>query len=104
MPSLYVKILISVIEKKLNENNVEFDFKMGTVLVIFSFFCTDNEHGITFAAISLIPAALSLISAELSPIHVGLSPIPVALSRSLRQSAMPRCRSLSDSLNNVKHC
>ena len=42
LPSLYVKFLISIIEKKLNENYVEFDFSMGTVLVIFSFFWMDN--------------------------------------------------------------
>ena len=35
----FAKILISIIEKKnLINNYVEFDFSMGTVLVIFSFF------------------------------------------------------------------
>ena len=34
----YVKILLSIVEKKINENYVEFDFRMGAVLVIFSFF------------------------------------------------------------------
>ena len=29
---------ISIVEKKKNENYIEFDFRMGTVLVIFSFF------------------------------------------------------------------
>ena len=29
-------------KKKLNENYVEFDFRIGNVLVIFSFFWTDN--------------------------------------------------------------
>ena len=28
--------------KKINENYVEFDFRMGTILVICSFFRTDN--------------------------------------------------------------
>ena len=45
------------------------------------------QHGITFAAISTIPAGPSPISAQLSPISAELSPIPAALSRSLR-----RCR------------
>ena len=34
--------LISIVEKKVNANYVEFDFIMGTVLVIFSFFWTEN--------------------------------------------------------------
>ena len=38
----YVKILISSVEKKMNENYVEFDFRMGSVFVIFLFFLTDN--------------------------------------------------------------
>ena len=41
-PPPFVKILISIIEKKINENYVEFYFSMGTVLVIFSFFSMDN--------------------------------------------------------------
>ena len=40
------------------------------------------KDGITFAAISTIPAAPSPISAELSPISAELSPIPAALPRS----------------------
>ena len=48
------------------------------------------QHGITFAAISTIPAAPSPISAELSPISAELTPIPAALSRSLRRSADAR--------------
>ena len=36
------KCLISFVEKKLNENYVEYDFRIGTVLLIFSFFWTDN--------------------------------------------------------------
>ena len=42
-PPPFVKILISIIEKKVNENFVEFGFRMGTVLVIFSFFWVDND-------------------------------------------------------------
>ena len=43
-PPEFVKNLISFIEKNnLNENYVEFDFIMGTVLMIFSFFQTDND-------------------------------------------------------------
>ena len=62
-------------------------------------------HGITFAAISTIPAAPSPISAELLPISAELSPIPMVLSRSLRRSAAARrCRSLRDSLNIINHC
>ena len=38
LPLQFVKFLISIVEKKLNENYVEFYFSMGTVLVIFSFF------------------------------------------------------------------
>ena len=61
-------------------------------------FRTEYRHGITFSAISTIPAASSLISPKLSP-------IPEALSRSLRRSAaaqspMRQCRSLRDSINN----
>ena len=41
--SPFIKILISIIEKKINENCVDFDFKMSAVLVIFSFFWTDNN-------------------------------------------------------------
>ena len=42
-PPLFVKILISIIEeKKWNKNYVEFDFRMGTVLLIFSFFWNDK--------------------------------------------------------------
>ena len=38
-PPQYGKFLISIVEKKdLDENYVEFDFSMGTVRVIFSFF------------------------------------------------------------------
>ena len=38
-PPQFVKLLISIVEKKdLNENYVEFNFSMGIVLVIFSFF------------------------------------------------------------------
>ena len=39
----FVKLLISIVKKKLNENYAEFDFSMSTVLVIFSFFWTDND-------------------------------------------------------------
>ena len=49
-------------------------------------------HGITFAAISTIPATPSPISAELSPISVD------------RRAPMRRRRSLRDSLNIIKHC
>ena len=39
LPSSFVSFFISIIEKKyLNENYVEFNLRMGTVLVIFSFF------------------------------------------------------------------
>ena len=41
-PLPFVKILISIKKKKMNENYVEFDFRMGTVLVIFSFFWIDD--------------------------------------------------------------
>ena len=37
-PLPFVKVIISIIENKMNKNYVEFDFKMGTVFVIFSFF------------------------------------------------------------------
>ena len=39
----HVKILISIVKKKVNENYVEFYFRMGTVLVIFSIFWMDND-------------------------------------------------------------
>ena len=39
----FVKLLISIIEKKLDENYVEFYFSISTVLVIFSFFRTGND-------------------------------------------------------------
>ena len=62
------------------------------------------QHGITFAAISTIPAAPSPISAELSP-------IPATLSRSLRRLAAapsPIVARLAKHnktlLNIVKHC
>ena len=43
LPLSFGKIWISIIEKKnWNENCGEFDFRMGTVLGIFSFFWTDN--------------------------------------------------------------
>ena len=35
---MFLKILISIVERKKNENYVEYDFSMGTVLVIFSFY------------------------------------------------------------------
>ena len=42
-PWPWLKILISIIEKKkLNRNYLELNISMGTVLVIFSFFWTDN--------------------------------------------------------------
>ena len=34
----FVKTLISIIEKKLNEKDVDFHFRMSTVPVIFLFF------------------------------------------------------------------
>ena len=34
----FVKFLISIIEKKLNENYVKFDYRVVSVLVILSFF------------------------------------------------------------------
>ena len=46
------------------------------------------QHGITFSAISTIPAASSPISAASSPISAELSLIPVTLSRSLKRSAV----------------
>ena len=42
LPHLYFFFLISIIEKKNYGNYVEFDFSIGTVLVIFSFFWMDN--------------------------------------------------------------
>ena len=43
-PPQFVKLFISIVEKKyLNDHYVEFDFSMGTVLVIFSFIWTDND-------------------------------------------------------------
>ena len=42
-PLPVVKILISIIEKKINEYYVEFDFWRGTVLVIFSILWIDND-------------------------------------------------------------
>ena len=39
----FIKLLISIVEKKNYENYLEFDYSIGTVLVIFSFFWTDND-------------------------------------------------------------
>ena len=68
------------------------------------------QHGITFTAISTIPAASSPISGELSLIYAELSPIPATLSQSLRRLAVTdaailirQFQSLRNSLNIVKN-
>ena len=47
---------------KFNEDYVEFDFRMGTVLVIFSFFLTDNALCPPHAAPLALPNVKILIS------------------------------------------